>query len=41
MTLVPGDIIMTGTPGSVVIRNGDIVECNISRFYSLRNKVSD
>lgn len=29
MTLLPGDIIMTGTPGAVVIRDGDIVGCRI------------
>ena len=40
MTLHPGDIIMTGTPGSVVIRDGDIVECHIHGFKPLRNHVS-
>lgn len=40
MTLYPGDIIMTGTPGSVVIRDGDVVECHIDRFKSLQNPVS-
>jgi 2-keto-4-pentenoate hydratase/2-oxohepta-3-ene-1,7-dioic acid hydratase in catechol pathway len=39
MTLYPGDVIMTGTPGSVVIRNGDVVECQINGFKSLRNPV--
>ncbi|MGM7724658.1 fumarylacetoacetate hydrolase family protein [Metabacillus sp. Hm71] len=39
MTLSPGDVIMTGTPGSVVIRNGDIVECRINGFKALRNPV--
>jgi 2-keto-4-pentenoate hydratase/2-oxohepta-3-ene-1,7-dioic acid hydratase in catechol pathway len=39
MTLYPGDVIMTGTPGSVVIRNGDVVECRINGFKSLRNPV--
>lgn len=29
MTLLPGDIIMTGTPGAVVIREGDTVGCSI------------
>lgn len=41
MTLLPGDIISTGTPGAVVIRNGDIVECQIDGFESLVNKVKD
>jgi 2-keto-4-pentenoate hydratase/2-oxohepta-3-ene-1,7-dioic acid hydratase in catechol pathway len=39
MTLYPGDVIMTGTPGSVVIRNGDVVECQINGFKALRNPV--
>jgi len=39
MTLYPGDIIMTGTPGSVVICEGDFVECKIQRFKSLQNPV--
>jgi 2-keto-4-pentenoate hydratase/2-oxohepta-3-ene-1,7-dioic acid hydratase in catechol pathway len=39
MTLLPGDIIMTGTPGSVVIRDGDIVECKINGFKNLLNPV--
>lgn len=41
MTLLPGDIISTGTPGAVVIRNGDIVECEIDGFHTLKNKVKD
>lgn len=41
MTLLPGDIISTGTPGAVVIRNGDIVECQIDGFEKLVNSVRD
>jgi 2-keto-4-pentenoate hydratase/2-oxohepta-3-ene-1,7-dioic acid hydratase in catechol pathway len=41
MTLLPGDIISTGTPGAVVIRDGDVVECQIDGFESLINKVED
>ncbi len=41
MTLCPGDIIITGTPGGVNIRNGDIVECRISGFEPLVNHVRD
>ncbi|MBM7691695.1 2-keto-4-pentenoate hydratase/2-oxohepta-3-ene-1,7-dioic acid hydratase in catechol pathway [Peribacillus deserti] len=41
MTLLPGDIISTGTPGAVVIRDGDIVECQIEGFETLVNKVQD
>ncbi|MGM0876943.1 MAG: fumarylacetoacetate hydrolase family protein [Bacillota bacterium] len=40
MTLLPGDIIMTGTPGSVIIRDGDVVECKINGFKPLLNPVS-
>lgn len=39
MTLLPGDVIMTGTPGAVDIQNGDIVECRINGFAPLRNPV--
>lgn len=39
MTLEPGDIIMTGTPGSVPITSSDEVECRISGFSSLKNVV--
>lgn len=41
MTLLPGDIISTGTPGAVVIRNGDVVECQIDGFETLINNVKD
>jgi len=41
MTLLPGDIISTGTPGARVIAEGDIVECRISGFKSLVNPVID
>lgn len=41
MTLLPGDIISTGTPGAVVIRDGDVVECQIDGFESLVNRVKD
>ncbi|UUI02471.1 fumarylacetoacetate hydrolase family protein [Oceanobacillus jeddahense] len=41
MTLLPGDIISTGTPGAVVIRDGDVIECHIDGFEPLRNTVKD
>ena len=41
MTLLPGDIISTGTPGAVVIRDGDVVECRIEGFETLVNPVKD
>jgi 2-keto-4-pentenoate hydratase/2-oxohepta-3-ene-1,7-dioic acid hydratase in catechol pathway len=39
MTLLPGDIISTGTPGAVVINDGDAVECRITGFEPLSNPV--
>ena len=39
MTLLPGDIISTGTPRAVHINSGDTVSCYISGFYSLDNLV--
>lgn len=41
MTLLPGDIISTGTPGAAHIRHGDTVECRISGFKTLENPVID
>jgi len=38
-TLYPGDIISTGTPGAVVIRDGDVAECRIDGLGSLANPV--
>lgn len=40
MTLYPGDIISTGTPGAVVIEDGDLVECRIEGLGSLSNPVA-
>lgn len=39
MTLQPGDIIMTGTPGSVHIHAGDVAACYISGMEELINPV--
>jgi 2-keto-4-pentenoate hydratase/2-oxohepta-3-ene-1,7-dioic acid hydratase in catechol pathway len=39
MTLLPGDVISTGTPGAVVIEDGDVAECRISGFGPLLNPV--
>jgi 2-keto-4-pentenoate hydratase/2-oxohepta-3-ene-1,7-dioic acid hydratase in catechol pathway len=39
MPLFPGDIISTGTPGAVVLDDGDIVECRIPGIDSLINRV--
>ncbi len=38
-TLYPGDIISTGTPGAVVIHDGDLAECRIEGLGSLSNPV--
>ena len=39
MPLFPGDIISTGTPGAVVIADGDVMECRIPGIGSLINPV--
>jgi 2-keto-4-pentenoate hydratase/2-oxohepta-3-ene-1,7-dioic acid hydratase in catechol pathway len=39
MTLYPGDIISTGTPGAVVIENRDVAECRIGGLGVLTNPV--
>ncbi len=41
MTLKPGDIISTGTPGAVHINDGDIIECRITGLPPLKNNVVD
>jgi 2-keto-4-pentenoate hydratase/2-oxohepta-3-ene-1,7-dioic acid hydratase in catechol pathway len=41
MTLLPGDIIATGTPGAVAVSDGDVVECRIDGFAPLVNPVKD
>jgi 2-keto-4-pentenoate hydratase/2-oxohepta-3-ene-1,7-dioic acid hydratase in catechol pathway len=43
MTLLPGDIISTGTPGAAVLTGGDTLECRIpdSPFLSLVNSVAN
>jgi 2-keto-4-pentenoate hydratase/2-oxohepta-3-ene-1,7-dioic acid hydratase in catechol pathway len=40
MTLVPGDVIATGTPAGVgPLKNGDVVEVVVSGIGTLRNSV--
>jgi 2-keto-4-pentenoate hydratase/2-oxohepta-3-ene-1,7-dioic acid hydratase in catechol pathway len=39
-TLHAGDIISTGTPGAVVIEDGDTAECRIDRLGALANPVA-
>jgi 2-keto-4-pentenoate hydratase/2-oxohepta-3-ene-1,7-dioic acid hydratase in catechol pathway len=41
MTMLPGDIISTGTPGAAPLKNGDTIECRISDFQPLINPVVD
>ena len=38
-TLYPGDIISTGTPGAVVIHEGDLAECRVEGLGRLANPV--
>jgi 2-keto-4-pentenoate hydratase/2-oxohepta-3-ene-1,7-dioic acid hydratase in catechol pathway len=40
-TMLPGDIILTGTPRAVHITDGDVVECRIDGFETLVNPVTD
>ena len=37
--LQPGDVISTGTPGAVIVEDGDVVECRIEGVGTLRNPV--
>jgi 2-keto-4-pentenoate hydratase/2-oxohepta-3-ene-1,7-dioic acid hydratase in catechol pathway len=39
MTLLPGDVISTGTPGAVEIRADDVICCRIDGFEPLSNPV--
>jgi 2-keto-4-pentenoate hydratase/2-oxohepta-3-ene-1,7-dioic acid hydratase in catechol pathway len=41
MTLLPGDVISTGTPGAVPINHGDEITCLIRGFEPLKNQVID
>ncbi len=41
MTMLPGDIISSGTPGAAPLNHGDIIECRISGFHPLKNPVID
>ncbi|MBD3187528.1 fumarylacetoacetate hydrolase [Candidatus Bathyarchaeota archaeon] len=41
MTLLPGDIISTGTPRATPLAGGDVVGCKISGFPVLENPVVD
>lgn len=40
MTLMPGDVILTGTPaGADFVRDGDVIECFIEGIGNLRNPI--
>ena len=41
MTLLPGDVICTGTPGAAVLHDGDTLSCRIDGFPILENRVKD
>ncbi len=40
-TMLPGDVILTGTPRAAPINDGDVVECRIDGFETLVNPVID
>ena len=37
--LQPGDVIMTGTPGSFLVTKGDVAACRITGLHALQNEV--
>lgn len=41
MTMLPGDIISTGTPGAAELKDGDVIEARIDGFEPLVNPVRD
>jgi len=41
MTMLPGDIISTGTPGATPIKDGDMIECRMGDFQPLLNHIVD
>jgi len=41
MTMLPGDIISTGTPGAAPLKDGDVIECRITGLQPLVNHVID
>ena len=41
MTMLPGDIISSGTPGAAPLAHGDTVECHVDGFPPLVNPVID
>lgn len=41
MTLLPGDVISTGTPGAARLKHGDDIECRIEGLHPLKNTVKD
>ena len=41
MTLEPGDIISTGTPGALKLSHGDQIGCTVEGVGSLYNPVVD
>jgi len=41
MPWLPGDVLCTGTPQAVPLRDGDVLECRIDGFEPLRNPVRD
>lgn len=40
-TMLPGDVLLTGTPRAAAIKDGDVAECRIDGFETLVNPVID
>ena len=41
MKMLPGDIISSGTPKATPLKHNDIIECRVTNFKPLKNKVID
>lgn len=41
MTMLPGDIISTGTPGAALLHDGDVIACHVAGCHPLENPVVD
>lgn len=41
MTMLPGDVISTGTPGAALLHDGDVITCHITGCHPLENPVVD
>lgn len=41
MKMLPGDIISSGTPKATPLKQDDVIECRVTNFHPLKNKVVD